>query len=128
MSEAFCLVDEPRQAEVENLHDVLLIDQQIGRLHVAVDQARLMRMGEALGRLADVVGGGDVIQRAVALDDLLKIAALDVLHDDVMEIAHVVDVVRPDDVAVIERGGGLGLAVEAGEVRRVFARGPSAAP
>ncbi len=35
-------------------------------------------------------------------------------------IAVVVDVVGPDDVAVVQRGGGLGLAVEAGQIRRVF--------
>ena len=38
----------------------------------------------------------------------------------IMDAALVVHVVRPDDVAVVQRGGGPGLAVEAGQIRRVF--------
>ena len=38
----------------------LLIDQQVGRLDVAMDQAGMVGVGQAFGRLADVLGGHGV--------------------------------------------------------------------
>ena len=85
-----------------------------------MDQAGLVGMLQPVGRLADIVGGDEIIHGAVVLDHLLQIAALDVLHHQVMDVAVVVDVVGPDDIAVIQGGGGLGLAMEAGQIGRVF--------
>ena len=95
------------------------IDQQVGRLDVAVDQAGQVGVGQALGGLADVLGGAGVAQRPFRLDDLLQVPALDVLHDQEVDVAFVVHVVGADDVGVVQRGGGLGLALEAGQVGSV---------
>ena len=59
---------------------------------------------------------------------VLQVAALDVLHHQVMDLALVVEVVGPHDVAMIERGGGLAFEMEAGQVRRRRRRGSAAAP
>ena len=59
---------ESGQAQIEHFDHFLLIDQQIGRFDVAVDQAGLVGMGQSVGRLADVVGGDKIIQRAFVFD------------------------------------------------------------
>ena len=50
------IVGESGQPQVEDLDDVPLVDQQVGRLDVAMDQPVRMGIRQALGRLADVVG------------------------------------------------------------------------
>ena len=78
-----------------------------------------MGVFQAFGGLADVIGDGVEIHRAVVVDDRLQIAPFDVLHHQVMDVAFVIDVVRADDIFVIQPGGGLGLALESGEIRRI---------
>ena len=57
VSEACVLVvGEAGQAQVEHLDHALRVDQQVGGLDVAVDQAGLVGVLQAVGRLADVVG------------------------------------------------------------------------
>ena len=111
---------ESGQAQVQHLDHFFLIDQKIGGFDVAVDQAGLVGMVQPVGRLADEVGGDKIIHRSVAFDHLLQVAALDVLHYHVVDVAVVVNVVRADDVAMIQLGDGLGLAVESGQIGRVF--------
>ena len=113
------VVGESRQPEVENFKHVLLIDEKIGRLDVAMDQPVGMGMAESIGRLADVIGGGEIIHPPAALYRLLQVAAVDKLHHQVMVIAVVVDVVGPHDVGMVQRGGGAGLAMESGKVGSV---------
>ena len=54
--------------------------EQIGRLDVAVDDARLVRLGKRLARLHDVVDG--LVDRELLphLDPLRQVAAFEVLH------------------------------------------------
>ena len=93
-----------------------------------MDQAGVVGMGQSLGGLADVLGGHGGLQRAVPLDHLLQVAALDVLHHQVMDIPHVIDVVGPHDIAVVQGGGRLGLADGSGPGTRCRRRGWRAAP
>ena len=67
------VVREQGQAQVENLHHPLLIDQQVGGLHVAVNQAGIVGVLEALGGLGDVVAGHSQRQRPIVLDDVLQV-------------------------------------------------------
>ena len=43
--------------EVEQLHRLVPVQQAVGRLDVAVDQAHLVGVLQAVGDLGDVVGG-----------------------------------------------------------------------
>jgi len=67
-------------------------------LDVAVDQAGLVGVLQAQDGLADVVGGADGIHRPAALDDLLQVGAVDVLHDEEVQRLVLVDIVGVDDV------------------------------
>ena len=44
-------IDKPSQAEVEHLHRATAIDQKVGRLDVAMNQARLVGKAQAFGAL-----------------------------------------------------------------------------
>src|SRR5262249_7430887 len=69
----FLVVEEARQAHVEDLDDAVAIDQDVARLDVAVDEpGRVVGVLQAEGRLADVMGGAQHVHRAGALDDLLQ--------------------------------------------------------
>ena len=58
-----------------------------------MNQARFMGVIEACRRLGDVVGGQVELERAPFLDDVLQIASFDILHDEVMNLVLVIDVV-----------------------------------
>ena len=105
-----------------------LIDQAVGRLDVAMDEAHFVGVLQAVGDLGDVVGGRVVIERALPDDDLVQVLAVDVLHHDVMDVAFVVDVVGADDVRIVELGDGAGFEPEPLEIGRIARRDSAAAP
>jgi hypothetical protein len=72
-----------------------------------------MGVGQADRRLGDVVGGCFKLGRPVLLDERLEIDSLDVLHDHVMGVSQVADVVHPHDVGVVERRRRFRLQIEA---------------
>ena len=63
----FLAVGEFGQSQVQHFDRALGVDQQIGRLDVAVDQAGFVGMFQSVGRLGDVVGGQIVVQRPSSL-------------------------------------------------------------
>ncbi len=101
------------EAEVDEL-DALdaVLQQDVRRLDVAVDQPDRVRRLEPPGRLHadpdDLLDG----QRAGPVDPVLERLAGDVLHDEVRQPARGVDGVDGDDVVVTDRRGGLALAGE----------------
>ena len=54
------------------------------------------------------------------LDLELDILPLDILHNQVMDIAFIVDIVCPNDVAVVQRRSSTGFYMKSGQVRGVF--------
>jgi hypothetical protein len=109
------VVHRPRQAEVGE-HDPLdaVLQQDVGRLDVAVDDPLGVGGGQAQRRLpADPQHGRDV-QRPVPVDALLQRAPGDARHHQVGQPAGLVGVhgVDGDDVVVDDRGGRLRLAGE----------------
>ena len=114
---------EPGQSEVEHFHNAVLVQQQVARLDVPVDQPILMSMIEPESGLPTELSGILKAEWPVLSDDFLKVLAFDVLHDQKMNfliLLHLhVDVVGADDVRVIERRHGLGLAMKSRQVRRV---------
>ena len=121
-------MEEAGQPQVEDADRAVAVEQDVGRLDVAVDQAGLVGVLQPLGRLADVVGGAIDAQRPEAGDDVLQADAVHVVHDQEVQAAVLVDVVGLDQVGMVQHAGGPGLAVETSQGRRVARPGWWAAP
>ena len=115
-----------REAEVEHLDLARRREHDVGRLDVAVDDPRRVR-GRERARDVHRVAQRLVHRQRPLREQAVERAALHVLHRDaVRAVGRLVDVVDGDDVRVIERRGGAGLADEAratfGVVERVAAQ------
>ncbi len=108
-----------RQPEVEDLDGAALVEDQVGRLDVAMDDTLLVGVVEAEGRLPDGIHGVANRQRSLLLDLRVEIGAVDVLHRQVVDGAGGVEVERPHDVVMGEPERLAGLALEPGEIRRL---------
>ena len=103
---------DPRDAEIEDLGHPVVQDEDVARLDVAMDDALLVGVREAVADLHH--------QRQLALeghvpalgDDLLQLLAFQVLHDDEQAPLVLAQVVDRDDVGMAELRAGLGLAEE----------------
>ena len=115
----FLVGDRARKAKVGELHRARLGEHQVLGLHVAVDEALGVRM---LQRARDLPRD---LQRRALLDALVAVQlvedrlAVDVLHHEVVVLAHLADVERADDVGVAELRGRTSLLVEALHEHRV---------
>ena len=76
-------------------------------------------MFQPRGCLSDVVGRRVIIERSLLAHQGVEIMSLDVLHDQVMNPAFIVEIVDAHDVAMIEGGRGLRLEMEASQIGRV---------
>ena len=116
-----------REAEVGDAHDAVLVEQQVGRLDVAVQHVARVRVLERRRDVAaDARGLRDGEQRAL-IEHRTEAAALEELehHERHVVLAPVVD---RDDVGVAQRRRELGLGPESTKERRVVGRAPRAAP
>src|SRR5262249_27640824 len=107
------IVEEPRQAEVEDLDRAGAVEQDIARLDVAMHQPLVVGVLQPEARLKDVVAGAEGGERALLPDDFLQAIPLNVLHDGVVQLAVAIDIVDLDDVGMVEDRDGAGLALEA---------------
>src|SRR5262249_29036463 len=69
--------------------------------------------------LANVVGRSSTFECAALFDNFAKARAVNVLHDEKMEAVVLVDVVRANDVGMIESGNRPCLTIEPLEAHRV---------
>ncbi len=76
----------------------------------------MFQTGRGLG---DVVGGRVETQGTDAVHQVLQVVTLDVLHHQIMDSPLVSQIVGPDDVRMVERGDGLPLEMEAGQIGRI---------
>ena len=99
------------QPEVGDPRVAVLVEEDVGRLEVAVDHAALVGVLDGLGDLADQPGGLARGQRTVgkALGEALP---LDETHLKVMLALVLANLVDRHDAGMVEVGGRLGLAVE----------------
>src|SRR5262249_5704043 len=109
-----------RQTEIEHFDLALIVDDDVVRFDVAVDDAARVRRRD---RVRDLNGDRERAQDFQRLpgNDLLERAAFGVRHDDVKQPGVLADVVYRADVGVVERGGQFGLTFET--PTRIFAGG-----
>ena len=110
-----CLSQE-RQPHVEDFDLAgLLRDKQVGGLDVAMHDAQLVSSCQSLGRLPDRFARIDHRHRALGLDELLQVLALDILHRQVMRAVDLTGVESLDNVRVLQRPDGQHLAFKPGQ-------------
>jgi hypothetical protein len=100
------------QAHVENLDRPAPVADEVAGLDVAVDEPLLVRVLQAGRGLRDVLRRRGVRDGPVAVENLLERLALDVLHHEVRRVVVPGDVEDADDVRVVQRRRGAGLALE----------------
>ena len=105
-------VDDPGQAQVEHPDGPGVVEHEVARLDVAVDDPLGMRGLQPAGRLDQAVDRLVDRHRPALADDAVEVASLDVFHDQEMDAAVLVGVLRGDEVGVLEPAGGLDLAAE----------------
>ena len=107
------LVDEAAgEAEVCDVHVLAGVEQHVGRLHVAVDEAARVRRVERPRDLRADPDGPCRVERPFAAQQHRQIAPLDVAHGQVQAAVDVARVVDRDGVRVLERRCQLALAQE----------------
>ena len=106
------------QAEIENLGVTALGHKNICGLDVAMDDAFGMRSFERVG---DFDGKGEQVVHLdrTPIDAVLERLAVEKFHGDEGLAVLLADVVNGADVRMIQRGGGLGFALETGQGLRV---------
>ena len=112
----FLLADGPGEAEVGELEvrlPILVREEKVGGLDVAVDNALAMGVAKGPRRLdgdrARLVGQ----ELAFAVDVLVQVGALDILHRQEKGAVDLREFVDRDDVLVVEAGRAAGLAPKA---------------
>jgi hypothetical protein len=111
LGELAVALDAPRQPEVGDVCLALLVEQDVGRLQVAVEDAAHVRMMHCFGRRRHQARRGAGVV-AILPQPAGQAAAGDQLHAEValpLVLAHLVD---RDDVRVVERGDRLSLVLE----------------
>ena len=117
------------QAEVGELDPLdAVLQQDVGRLDVAVDQALGVRGGQAGGRLHADPQDLRQRERPVAVEPVLERPAGDVLHDQERQPGRLDHGVDRDDVLVHDRRRGPRLAEEPLAARRRSRPGAARAP
>ena len=109
------LGDGPGDAEVGDLHVPAVGDEDVARLHVAVDDS--LAVGD-LERAGHADGDADRVvhrKRAAIAQDRGQVSSVDELHDDVLLAIGTIGavVIDADDVRVGEAAGGPCLLLEA---------------
>ena len=106
------------QPEVRDLHQPLIVEQQVGGLHISVHHLVLVGIGEPARGVQRIRHGLLGRQRALALDDVRQRLAQHILHTEVVLVLLVADIVDLDDVVVRELRDREGLTHESREKRR----------
>jgi hypothetical protein len=105
-----------RDAEVGDARPVFGVEQDVGRLEVAVDDAEPVRVGEACRDAGRDARRLVVRQRPTVADAVLERASGQELEHHVRPVLALAEVEDPRDVGVRERRDGARLALEADRV------------
>jgi hypothetical protein len=101
----------PCQAEVGDAHDAVLVEQEVGGLDVAVDEAAGVRVLERGRDLAPDVGRLRRRAAGTGVEEAAQAAPLEQLEDHERDLV-VAPVVDRHDVGVVQGRGDLGLGAE----------------
>ncbi len=107
------------QTEVGDLHQPLLVEEEVVRFHVAVDHAAVVRVLQPACGLKDVPDGRFRVELPLRLDEVGERLPANVLHAEEPRALRLADVVDLDDVRVRELSRGERLAGEPGDEHRV---------
>ena len=110
---------EPEVADVDVLAFRSRCNEDVGRLHVAVDEPRGMRGVECVGRLGEQVDRSHRIETALPSKEFPEIRALDVGHREVQQAVLVSGRERGDDVRMVDARGDSRLLEEASAIALV---------
>jgi hypothetical protein len=100
-------------AEVRELRDTLLGDEDVLGFDVAMDNALFVGVVECFSDLLAVADGVGLIEPALRFENLAEGVAVDVLHDQVLASFDSAGVVDSDDVRVLEAGDDSCFSLEA---------------
>src|SRR5207302_4268131 len=109
-------VERARDPEVGHLRLALSVQEDVLRLHVAVDEPVLVRERESAGDLDRQLERAAYGERPASIEELLQVLAVDVLEDDELAPLVLAAVDHRDDVRVREPGDGARLVAEARDV------------
>ena len=102
---------ETRQAEIAELGRAALVDQDVVRFDVAVQDAPLVRVRQGFGD-----GHADAhhlrLRQTAGTDQRLGTRALDKFHGEEVDAACLADIDAPDDIGMAQLRGCVGLANE----------------
>src|SRR5579875_3551573 len=101
--------------EVDNLDVAGIVDQDVLRFDVAMDESVQMRVVERGGNLSDDERGALDTKRALAIDQLFEVSPRDIFHHDVAGLAILSDIVDADDIRMGQSRGRLRLSLEPGQ-------------
>ncbi len=107
------LLERAGDAEIHDVDAAALVDHDVLRLEVAVDDAVAVGLGQAFRDLARDRHGPAGRQLADLADEALEVLAVDVFHGDERRPVRPADVEHPADVPVDDRAGRLELVAEA---------------
>jgi hypothetical protein len=108
-----------RDAEVDQVDEVLAGHQRIRRFDVAVHQSSGVGSTEGGGQLLNDVHGAAGIHWPVAYQQSLDVGAFDDRHHQIQPAVDITGVVDGDDVRLGQPGCGVGLAAEPLPISRV---------
>ncbi len=104
---------DARDAEIADLDPAVVVDQDVGRLDVAMDNACRMRVAESVEQLADDLADFAHFVADFLLQVLGERLAVDELHHDVRDFLVFAEVVNLDDMRMHEPADRLRLVAEA---------------
>ena len=110
---------QPGQTQVENFDNSIFGEQQVGRFDVSMNNAPFMGVVQSFRRLTHRFGRFGKLKRAFFQHQLFQILASNVLHDQKMDIAFVVYVIRLHNVGVVERSNRLRFAMKTRQISSV---------
>ena len=111
---------QPEVGEVDVLAAVLAVEEDVRRLHVAVDEPASMRRVQGVGDLARDRDRARRLERALAPEERLEVRALDEAHRDEQAIVGLAGLVDRHHVRMVERRRDPRLAQEALAKARVL--------